>query len=60
MVVEVVLVDLQLLSALVPVSSVFLLLDTMGLSFTNFSYLRHACMACVSVMQNLHHVLTWQ
>ena len=58
MVVEVVLVDLQLLSALVPVPVCFLLLDAMGLSFTNFSYLRQACVACVSVMQNLHHVLT--
>ena len=41
-------------------TGVFLLLDAMGLSFTNFSYLRQACVACVSVMQNLHHVFTWQ
>ena len=35
-----------------PCTGVFLLLDAIGLSLTNFSYLRHACVACVSEVQN--------
>ena len=58
MVVEVVLGDLQLALCPCVCTGVFLLLDAMGLSLTNFSYLRQACVACVSLMQNLHHVLT--
>ena len=41
-------------------TSVFLLLDAIGLSFTNFSYLQQVCITCVSMMQNLHHVFAWQ
>ena len=43
-----------------PCTSVFLPLDTIGLPLTNFSYLRQACIACVSEVQNLHHVAAWQ
>ena len=32
----------------------------MGLSLTNFSYLRQAFVACVSEVQNLHQVAAWQ
>ena len=45
---------------LCPCTGVFLLLDAIGLSFTNFSYFRQACIACVSEVQNLHHVVAWQ
>ena len=42
---------------LCPCTGVFLLLDAIGLSFMNFSYFQQACVACVSEVQNLHHVV---